>query len=386
MATFTSESATMIRTLRATPATMMILAAAAVTACAGGPSVLRGQAIDRVLAPQVTPPFQAEVLVLGTSHLSEYRDQLRPEHLQRLLALLVAWAPTHVAVESLTADEIALLAELEAHDSAAAQVLDMFGRGTLTAGRTMQRVLAVDRVAAGRSARAMAAQGALTDDDRVELTGLLLAAYEYNSATLQWSLLPEDVRQRDGPLPPELRDALNRRLGSANEIVTLAMPIARRLGLPLLHSMDSQYDGMRTLSAPREELYALLTHPDRARLQDGEARERADRVRRDAFAAGDLLPMYLHANSDEHHAGDVTQWNWLFQPEHAAGLGRLRYAMWELRNMRQAMHIIDVAATGGAQRLLVIVGSSHKPYLDRLLATQLSVRLVQLEDLVATAR
>jgi hypothetical protein len=374
----------MKRNIRGSAVTVTLLAAAAVTA--GNPSVLRGQAIDRVLAPKVTPSFQTEVLVLGTSHLSEYRDELRPEHLQRLIALLVDWAPTHVAVESLAADEIALLAELEAHDSAAAQVLDMFGRGTLTAGRTMQRVLGVDRVAAGRNARAMAAHDVLSDDERVVLTGLLIAAYEYNSATLQWSRLPEEVRRRDGPLPPELRDALNRRLGSASEIVTLALPVARSLGLPLLHSMDSQFDGVRTLSVPREQLYALLTHPDRARLQDAAAREHADHVRREAFAAGDLLAMYLYANSDAHHGGDVTQWNWLFEPEHASGLGRLRYALWELRNMRQAMHIIDIAATGGAERLLVIVGSAHKPYLDRVLATQLSVRLVQLEELVTAAR
>jgi hypothetical protein len=213
------------------PAAMIVTLLAAAAVAAGNPPVLRGQAIDRVLAPQVTPPFQTQVLVLGTSHLSEYREVLRPEHLQRLLALLVDWAPTHVAVESLAADEIALLAELEAHDSAAAQVLDMFGRGTLTAGRTMQRVLGVDRVAAGRNARAMAAHDVLSDDERVVLTGL-----------------------------------------------------------------------------------------------------------------------------------------------------------WELRNMRQAMHIIDIAATGGAERLLVIVGSAHKPYLDRVLATQLSVRLVQLEELVTAAR
>jgi hypothetical protein len=339
-------------------------------------------AIDRVLAPQVTPAFQSEVLVLGTSHLDRYGERLRAEHLERLLALLEAFAPTRIAVESLTADEVALLGEREAHDPAAARVLNMFARGALNTGRAMQEALGIDRVAAELRAGALGGRAGLTPAERLELVGLQLAAYELNSATLQWSYLPEPVRSGAGPLPPQIRDLLNRRLLSANEIVTLALPLARRLGLQQLHSMDSQYDGVRILSAPADELTALLTDPARGELQDGRGRAHADSIREHAFAAGDLLPLYLYGNSDAYHTVDVAQWNWLFQGRHAGGLDRLRYALWELRNLRQAMHILDVAGSTRPERVLVIVGSAHKPYLDRVLATQLSVRLVHLADLV----
>jgi hypothetical protein len=340
-------------------------------------------AINQVLAPQVTPAFQTQVLVLGTSHLSAYADRLEPRHLDALLDRLERFAPTRIAVESLTADEIALLEELEPHDPAAARILDMFARGTLTAGQTAQQALGLDRADAARRAHAILAHNhdALTDTQRLDLVGWLVAAYEINSAALQWSYLTPESRQLEHPLPTDLRTLLDRRLQSANEVVTLATPLARRLGIQWLHSIDSQYDGVRTLSAPTEALQTLFGDPARGDLMDRTAVARADSIRDAAFAAGDLLPLYQYINSPDHQRADLTQWNWLFQNRHPDGLDRFRYAMWEIRNLRQATHIVDVAASGHPDRLLVIVGSSHKAYLDRLLATQLSVKLIQFEDL-----
>jgi hypothetical protein len=341
-----------------------------------------GAVIDHVLAPRITPAFQNDVLVLGTTHLANERERLTPTHLAGLLARLEAFAPTRIAIEALHPDELALLAEREQADPAAAQLLDMFGRSTVTAGRSMQDVLGVGRVSAEQHAHALIEKGdaAITDDERLRAIAFLIAAYDFNSATLQWSYLAPAVRESAGVLPPDIHGMLQRRLESSNEIVSLAMPLARRLGLQLLHCIDSQYDGTRTLSAPRAALEELFSDPARGGMRDEQRQMRADSIREAAFAAGDLLPLYLYMNSDEHQIGDVSQWNWLFQQRNSRGLDRFRYAMWELRNLRQATHIIDAAASGEPQRVLVIVGASHKAYLDRVLDTQLSVRLVQLDQ------
>jgi hypothetical protein len=342
-----------------------------------------GDPIDHVLGPRVTPGFQSQVLVLGTLHLSGEGGRLEPGHLASLLDLLERFEPTRIAVESLTAHEVALLAELEAEDPAAAQVLDMFARAPLTAGRTMQGALGLDRSAAGRLARAPLEDGgsSLTDGQRLALVGWFLAAYELNSAVLQWSYLSPESRRRDQTLPAEIRDLLDRRLESANEVITLASALARRLGLQRLYSVDSQYDGVRTLSAPEGALETLFSDPLRGELRDREWAARGDSVKDAAFGAGDLLPLYRWMNGQEYQRGDLTQWNWLFEGRHPDGLDRFRYAMWELRNIRQATHIMDVAASGRPERVLVVVGASHKPHLDRVLGAHLSVRTVQLADL-----
>ncbi len=346
----------------------------------GPPAV---DAIDHVLAPRVTPGFQSQVLVLGTLHLAAEGGRLEPGHLASLLDLLERFEPTRIAVEALTADEVALLAELEAEDPAAAQVLDMFGRRTLDAGRTMRRVLDVDRVTADRQARTILQDRgpSLTDATRLELVGWLLAANELHSAVLQWSYLSPETRDGDRTLPDEIRTLLDSRLESANEVVTVASALARRLGLQRLYSIDSQYDGVRTLSAPREAREALFSDPGREELFDWVGAARVDSLREEAFAAGDLLPIYRFMNGPEYPSWDLTQWNWLFEGRHPQGLDRFRYAMWEVRNLRQATHIVDVAASGRPERVLAVVGASHKAYLDRLLGAHLSVRTVQLADL-----
>jgi len=358
--------------------------------CALGPPAARaqglptasGEAVRKALGPRTTPDFQNEVLVLGTMHLAEYADVLRPEHLEALLAALERWAPTRIAVESLAPDEIALLAEREPHDPAAAQVLDMFARRTLTLGRLMQERLGLGRIEAGQRADALLASGTPHDPvARLQLVALFLAAYEYDSATLQWSYLSEGARADAADLPDEVRSALDRRLNSANEIVTLALPLARALGVQRVYATDSQADGLRTLTAPRAALTEVYADPRRAAWHELDAARSAGAVRDSAFAAGDLMAAYRQANSVAHLESDAKQWAWLFDTQHPSGVDRLRYQMWELRNQRMASNLLEALASTDRERLLLIVGSSHKAYLDLLLATQLSVRLVQLSDL-----
>lgn len=369
-----------------------LLVAVAVTAVAAHPAHASNHAtddpIDKVLVPRVTAAFQSEVAVLGTLHLSNHRVRLRPGQLEPLLALLEAYAPTRIAVESLTADEIAMLAEHAGHDPAAAEVVRMFARGTLELGRSMQDVLEVDRVAAARRAQAIlgACNGAPGENERLQLVAYWLAAYEFNSAALQWSYLPHDARARATNLPTDVRARMDRFLAGSNENVVLAFAVARRLGLQTIIPIDSQYDGVRTLSAPADALKELFADPNRAELLDRAHAARAAAIEADAFEAGDLLPLYRYLNSHEHMAGDATQWHWLFAGRHSSGLDRMRYAMWELRNLRQATNIVDAAASVQPERLLVIVGAAHKAALERLLATQLSVRLVAFDALERSAR
>lgn len=342
-----------------------------------------GDAIDDVLAPRVTDAQQSEVAVLGTLHLSGHRERLEPEHLESLHALLDAFAPTRIAVESLTADEIALLAEREAHDPTAAEIVRMFARRTLDIGKSMQAVLVIGRVAAAHRAREiLAARGAaLGDEDRLELVAHWLAAYEFDSAALQWSYLSPQVRASAPDFPAEVRDRLDRFLSSSNENVVLALALARRLGLQTITPIDSQYDGVRTLSAPPDALAELFDDPRRSELQDAAHASKSERMLETAFEAGDMLPFYRYLNSREYMSGDATQWIWLLEGRHSSGLDRLRYAMWELRNLRQVTNIVDAAASVRPERVLVVVGAAHKAALERVLATQLSVKLVAFEAL-----
>src|SRR3546814_14542299 len=55
-------------------------------------------------------------------------------------------------------------------------------------------------------------------------------------------------------------------------------------------------------------------------------------------------------------------------------VGRRRVALWEVRNLRMVANIREVAARHPGGRVLVIVGSAHKPWFDAYLRMMTAVR------------
>lgn len=346
---------------------------------AAGAGKRPSQAVEDRLGSHVVPRMQSEVMVFGSWHLAVFQEWLEPRHMEGTFALLERYAPTRIAVERIPPDEIALLAERAPHDPVAKQTLDRFGSASVPAGPAMQGALGVDRVAAERRAEELLAGIGPEADaaERVELAGYLLAAYEFDSAALQWSYLSASERASADTFPDEVRDALDERLQRTDEIVSLAMPLARRLGLQRLYHADSQYDSIRALAFPSEtvdEVYdrafaelrasetfqRLMAKPDLAREEDG-----------------DLLGLFLDVNTYAVQLDDNLQWVPWLTMDHPSGLDRTRYAMWELRNHRMAERVVDAAASTRPERVLFIVGFSHKSHVDRLLEPHLGIRLVQ---------
>lgn len=342
-----------------------------------------GAAVDSALSSSVTPRIQSEVLVLGSWHTGSFKI-LEERHLHSTLDLLDRFAPTRIAVESLPPDEIALLLERAPRQPAAAQLLEMFGKHITDAGHAMQSALEVGRLEAEARARELLADAGagMAPAARAGLVGHLLASYEYYSALLQWSYLDAEARAAAG-LPDGVRESLDERLRSKDEIVTLAMAMARRHGLQRLYPIDSHYEAVRTMEFPEKVMDAVFGDPSIRAWRDRPAAAGMRMLPKRAQESGDLLPLLREVNSFAVQEDDATQWRAWLAMDHPSGLDRFRYAMWELRNERMASGVLDAAASTRPERVLVVVGFAHKSYLDRELAGKLALRLVQLDALEA---
>ena len=337
------------------------------------------QAVEDRLGPHVTPRVQSEVMVFGTWHLAAFRDWMEPRHIEDTLALLERYAPTRIAIERIPPDEIALLAERAPHDAVAKQTLDRYGRASVPAGHAMQQALGLDRTEAERRAGELLERVGPEAGvaERVELAGHLLAAYEFDSAVLQWSYLTPAERASVDVFADDVRDALDERLQNADESITLVMPLARRLGLQRLYHADSQYDVLRTLAFRSEVVDEVFGHATKeVRAEEAFRRHLA---RSDATRDGDegLLDLLLDVNTYAVQVDDNLQWVPWLTMDHLSGLDGTRYAMLELRNHRMAELVLEAAASTRPERVLFIVGFSHKSHVDRLLEPHLGVRLVQ---------
>jgi hypothetical protein len=102
---------------------------------------------------------------------------------------------------------------------------------------------------------------------------------------------------------------------------------------------------------------------------------------RKACENGDLLPHYQFLNSPEYLLKDVdTQWGFFLRTRLHSGLDRFRLALWEVRNLNIASNIRRASAQYPGGRILVIVGASHKPFLDSYLLQIADIKLVNLND------
>lgn len=89
------------------------------------------------------------------------------------------------------------------------------------------------------------------------------------------------------------------------------------------------------------------------------------------------LATYRMLNNNRTGRADADgQWFNMINRASPHDAGRARVAAWETRNLRMAANIREVSAQWPGGRLLVIVGSAHKPWLDAHLAQMSDVAIV----------
>ena len=350
----------------------MVAMSLAVAGRAAGPEgepPTREPEIASLLGPLAAEGSRSQVLVLGTVHLAQLEKRPGPESLARLRAHLAKFRPGAICVEHLPAHD---LAEMDALGGKYREVAEMFAKDDLAIGKLVRRRLGCSRVEAARRAEEhLRDLSKLTPETRVRLVADLLAAYDAPTALLQWSYVSPAVRARTDLLPARARRFLDDRLASPNEISTLADPLARELGLA------------RLIKEPEALVEVAFSHPLRKAIATEEVYADQRRRTEAAVGAGDLLPLYLHINSPAYAAKDVlAQWAPWLRMRLASGLDRTRYGNWEARNLHIAANLADVTTPPGSERVLVVFGVAHKPFLDDVLKRLARVKLVHLRDLV----
>lgn len=315
--------------------------------------------------------LRTEVLVLGTTHLSNYGEQFRPELLDSLIGGLAEWGPDAIGVERDPPGVYRRIgAEREPEYARAAQQ---------ELGVSLERALTVSD-----SLLEEASAGELSAEARLDLVGHLVAATRLPTATLHWTRLPANARSRSA-LPPEALEALEARAdGVANEVYSVGVRLARELDLARVydiddHTSDRVYD---LEAAVARGLGKHLTgHPtyDSVQVYVEEGKRRTA----DAIEDGDLLPYYRWKNDLQNVSRDVRlQWGIFLDLADRTPTAQKRLAHWEIRNLKMVTHIREMALHHPGGRILVVVGAGHKAFFDAYLDRMLDVEIVQLDEVL----
>ena len=177
-----------------------------------------------------------------------------------------------------------------------------------------------------------------------------------------------------------------RRLESTNEYYSMALPLAAKLGHTRLYPVDDHFENgtmeaaVATMPGGWDSMMAIYgdleNHPYLV-----EQNSRFD----EAAEAGDVLPYYRWQNLPETGVRDEAfQWDPLMSGDIESRIGSARLAGWEVRNLRMASHLSELMIANPGKRVLYIVGSGHKPILDRLFSGMSWIRVVPAAEVLGS--
>ncbi len=318
------------------------------------------------VALAASPGEAGEVMVVGTPHLSALRPEPGPERLRELVERLASWAPTVVCVEAIPGDRVRQLA---GNPAAWGELLSTFALDAVRLAPEQQARLSVDGATALRLARELETRPSLTESERVRLIGLQLAGHEPWSAVLGWTGLAEAERTAAAKaLGRAAAERLAALASSRNEIASLAIPLAARLGHRRLCMADVFVDEV-AVQTLEEDLAPLLRDP--AVTKGLEAFEAASAERWRPGEQDGLVRLVGWTSSPEYAEADRrSQWDLFARGGAPNRAGERRLALWHARNAEIAAHVYRAVAGPDGARTLLVIGASHRPFVEAALRAQ----------------
>lgn len=343
------------------PAFLLALAAAP-TFAAGTP------AFDPRLHKSAIAGKPAEVLVLGTAHLSQLPEKLDPRLLEPLLDRLARFRPQVITVEALSGEECDTLQRFKPqHDGAWDNYCWSTDEIEKATGLSVSAAATeLDRTLAAWPTNPTAAQ-------RRRLAMLFLAANERASAMVQWLRLDAAERHSGDGLTEAMIEVLERSGKSMNENYSVGAALAARLGLDRVYQVDDHLaDGPQAEPGYGEALQRLWSAKPYPPVRN-EYMTRQASLRTSA----DVLAFYRFLNDPGTQRATIAADMGKAAMQKTQQLyGRQYLAWWESRNLRMVGNIRSTFAARPDSRVLVIVGATHKGYFDAYLNMMQDVRLV----------
>lgn len=336
------------------------------------------------LATTVPDSGATKVFVLGTPHLSGLAERFEPSMVDSLVSALNAFGPDAIAVEKIPGRQTAAM---ERWGGPWKRVAQRFAGEFLYHGHRVQEQTGwswseANQRADSLLALARSAPSTVEVDTRLALVQSLAAAYRFPSATLQWTSLPARVRASQTTLPDTVAAALNEHRTAANEVYSIGMRLAHDRGHQRLYPIDHQAEKDRAIPV-FPPLMKAIGDSMRTALNRHPVLRKADSLEKVGLENGDLLPMYRYLNRDVVGRADTdVQWRTMLEVDLPNDVGRKWLALWESRNLHMAGHIRRVTSQHPGGRVLVVVGSSHKPFFDTYLRQMMGVKVLAADEVL----
>ncbi len=320
---------------------------------------------------------KTEVMVFDSIHLTNIGNKLNTDTLLPIINLLEEYEPTAIAVESLRAEDIITM--LNGSEDYQEALSAYVGDTLLSLAKVEQQNLGISAIEAIKKMNQLLENPELSFEQIIEVIKVAIAGYNPDTAALHWKYLEKS--SSTSALSHELQEYLNQRTSSNNERITIATALAAKLNLNRIYPIDAHLDK----DIYQDMVEKLMPSYEKSQyvkdLLNSEYITKPYKLSDQALLTGNWLPLFLWLNSEEYSA-DVINLDWVqfvdkdLDPK--AGLARI--ALWEIRNLNMASNIMRIVAKHTGERIVIVVGSTHKVFLEQYLSNMIGVNLIQFSD------
>lgn len=353
--------------------TSLLIAASAQAFAAGTP------AYDPRIHKAELAGQPAQVLVLGSPHLSQLPTKIDPELLGPLLDRLARFKPDVIAIEGISGEQCELLKQFkwqhaDAWDTYCWDTADWEKSTGLTVAQASKEI---EATLASWPTKPTATQ-------RRHLAMLFIAANDRPSAQVQWRQLAAEERHAGDGFTDAMVQIVERKDKAPNESYDVAAALAARLGLERIYLMDDHTaDWPFDDKSPEGEAYAkaLKTLWDVKPVPA--VRAQYLKLQDHLATSADVLGFYRFLNAPKTQRETIAfDMGAAARTASAQPYGRQYMSWWETRNLRMTANIHAAFQQKPGAHVLVVVGATHKGHLDAYLNMLQDVRLVDAEQIL----
>ncbi|MEM9840018.1 MAG: DUF5694 domain-containing protein, partial [Pseudomonadota bacterium] len=179
-----------------------------------------------------------------------------------------------------------------------------------------------------------------------------------------------------------LVEKLERLIRSGNENNLIGVVLAKRLGLDSVAAMDDHTADF-VLARSNDKLWPTMQEIVWARdLPDVQAARQ--KLMTYIGSAEGVRQGYIYMNSKAYQEATIDgDFGNAATTTDNDNVARHYLAWWQTRGLRMAANVVEAAGNQPGSKVLVIVGSSHKPYFDAYLDRMHDMKIMSVQDILS---
>ena len=315
---------------------------------------------------------KSQVLILGTAHLEQISG-FEASMLNNVIKKLDSFNFEAIGIEKMSGE---LLNDIQSRKDSAFDGITKggFGAQYLNLADTVRKTQKITFLQAQKSINTLLKQESLSLLERKELLFNFLAVTDIPSAALQY-LYINNKSLFTTEFERYIVEILEKKISSKNEYYSLALQLAKRGNLNQLEPIDNFQDEPLLFKYYPEFIDDYTVNAEIfAGISQLPIFQKTNQLTQEGIEAKDFSDLYHFLNSDEYISEDYNaQWAIWLKSNFPSGSDRARYYLWEMRNLQIAANIMNLVARNPQKKILIIIGASHKGFLEKY--------LTQIEDI-----